>query len=130
MPTIQPILTLLQHAANSDKAIEMAAYMKNQFDFLGIPTPLRRKLCKSLFKEMKPQALDWDFVEACWESPYREMQYIATDYLNMLVEQLTPQDLSRIERLIIRKSWWDTVDALDKVIGGIFLNFPEIRVLW
>ena len=127
MPTIQPILALLQHAANSDKAIEMAAYMKNQFDFLGIPTPLRRKLCKSLFKEMKPQALDWDFVEACWESPYREMQYIATDYLNMLVEQLTPQDLSRIERLIIRKSWWDTVDVLDKVLGGIFLNFPEIR---
>ena len=102
MPKIQAILTLLQNATNSGKAIEMAAYMK-------------------------PQALDWDFVEACWESPYREMQYIATDYLNMLVEQLTPQDLSRIERLIIRKSWWDTVDVLDKVIGGIFLNFPEIR---
>ena len=66
-------------------------------------------------------------MEACWESPYREMQYVATDYLNALVEQLTPQDLSRLELLITRKSWWDTIDSLDKVIGGIFLNFPEIR---
>ena len=127
MSKAQRVLTLLQNEANPDKAVEMAAYMKNRFDFLGIPTPLRRKLCKPLFKEMKPQSLDWDFVESCWESPYREMQYVATDYLNMLVEQLTPQDLSRIELLITRKSWWDTIDALDKVIGGIFLNFPEIR---
>lgn len=127
MSKAQQVLTLLQNAANPDKAVEMAAYMKNRFDFLGIPTPLCRKLCKPLFKEMKPQALDWDFVESCWESPYREMQYVATDYLNVSVEQLTPQDLSRIELLITRKSWWDTIDALDKVIGGIFLNFPEIR---
>lgn len=127
MSKVQQVLTLLQNAANPDKAVEMAAYMKKRFDFLGIPTPLRRKLCKPLFKEMKPQALDWDFVESCWESPYREMQYVATDYLNVSVEQLTPQDLSRIEVLITRKSWWDTIDALDKVIGGIFLNFPEIR---
>ena len=127
MPTIQPILALLQHAANSDKAIEMAAYMKNQFDFLGIPTPLRRKFCKPFFKDETLQAPDWDFVEDCWANPYREMQYVATDYLNSLIEQLTPRDLSRIELLITRKSWWDTIDALDKVIGGIFLNFPEIR---
>ena len=127
MSKAQQVLTLLQNAANPDKAVEMAAYMKNRFDFLGIPTPLCRKLCKPLFKEMKPQALDWDFVKSCWESPYREMQYVATDYLNVSVEQLTPQDLSRIELLITRKSWWDTIDALDKVIGGIFLNFPEIR---
>ena len=127
MSKVQQVLTLLQNEANPDKAVEMAVYMKNQFDFLGIPTPLRRKLCKPLFKKAKSQAPDWDFVEVCWESPYREMQYVATDYLNALVEQLTPQDLSRIERLIIRKSWWDTVDALDKVIGSIFLNFPEIR---
>ena len=104
MPNTQQILMQLQDVADAQKAIEMAAYMKNQFDFLGIPTPLRRKLCEPLFKEMKPQSLDWDFVESCWESPYREMQYIATDYLNMLVEQLTPQDLSRIELLITRKS--------------------------
>ncbi|WP_109079126.1 DNA alkylation repair protein [Aggregatibacter kilianii] len=127
MSKAQQILTLLQNAANPDKAVEMATYMKNQFEFLGIPTPLRRQLCKSLFKEAKSQAVDWDFVEACWESPYREMQYVATDYLNVSVERLAPQDLCRIERLITRKSWWDSVDALDKVVGGIYLNFPEIR---
>lgn len=128
MPTIQPILALLQHAANSDKAIEMAAYMKNQFDFLGIPTPLRRKLCKPLFKEAATsQAPDWNFVEDCWANPYREMQYIAMDYLNALSKQLTPQDLPHIELLITRKSWWDSTDALDKVVGNIYLNFQEIR---
>ena len=129
MPKIQAILTLLQNAANSGKAIEMAAYMKNQFDFLGIPTPLRRKLCKPLFKDETSQAPDWDFVEDCWDNPYREMQYVGMDYLNVVSKQLTPQDLPHIELLITQKSWWDTIDALDKVIGGIFLNFPEIRPL-
>ena len=57
MPNTQQILMQLQGVANAQKAIEMAAYMKNRFDFLGIPTPLRRKLCKPFFKEMKPQAL-------------------------------------------------------------------------
>ena len=127
MSKVQQVLTLLQNAANPDKAVEMAAYMKNRFDFLGIPTPLRRKLCKPLFKKAKPQALDWDFVESCWESPYREMQYIAMDYLNVVSKQLTPQDLPHIELLITRKSWWDSTDALDKVVGDIYLNFPEIR---
>ncbi|WP_297930536.1 DNA alkylation repair protein [uncultured Aggregatibacter sp.] len=128
MPKIQAILTLLQNAANSGKAIEMAAYMKNQFDFLGIPTPLRRKLCKPLFKGAAiSQAPDWDFVEDCWTNPYHEMQYIAMDYLNVVSKQLTPQDLPHIELLITRKSWWDSTDALDKVVGNIYLNFPEIR---
>ena len=66
-------------------------------------------------------------MEDCWTNPYHEMQYIAMDYLNVVSKQLTPQDLPHIELLITRKSWWDTIDALDKVIGGIFLNFPEIR---
>lgn len=129
MSKAQLVLTLLQNAANPDKAVEMAAYMKNQFNFLGIPTPLRRKLCKPLFQAAKSQVPDWDFVESCWANPYREMQYVAMDYLNVVSKQLTPQDLPHIELLITRKSWWDTIDALDKVIGGIFLNFPEIRPL-
>ena len=69
MPNTQQILMQLQGVANAQKAIEMAAYMKNQFDFLGIPTPLRRKLCKPFFKDKTSQAPDWDFVESCWESP-------------------------------------------------------------
>ena len=44
MPNTQQILMQLQDVADAQKAIEMAAYMKNQFDFLVIPTPLRRKL--------------------------------------------------------------------------------------
>ncbi|MDY7601360.1 DNA alkylation repair protein [Streptococcus suis] len=55
--------------------------MKNNFDFLGVLTPDRRKVARQFFKEFKSQGIDWEFVEACWSKPYREFQYIAIDYL-------------------------------------------------
>ncbi len=33
------------------------------------------------FKDFKTPELDWDFVEACWAPTYRELQYVAIDYL-------------------------------------------------
>ncbi|MCK3975002.1 DNA alkylation repair protein, partial [Streptococcus suis] len=67
--------------AEKEQAQPMKAYMKNNFEFLGVRTPDRRKVAKQFFKDFKAQGINWDFVEACWASPYREFQYIAIDYL-------------------------------------------------
>ena len=121
------ILAVLQAAAEPGRAPQMAAYMKHRFAFLGVGTPERRKLCRPFFRTARGQAPDWAFVRACWQSPFREMQYVAVDYLNEVKEQLAPADLDRVEALVVQKSWWDTVDALDKVVGAILLRHPEIR---
>ena len=45
----------------------------------------------------------------------------------MLAKQLGPADISRLKKLATTKSWWDTIDCLDRIVGGIALNFPEIN---
>ena len=106
----------------------MAAYMRNQFAYLGIKTPVRRKICATFFKEaQKSGAIDWVFIDDCWQSPYRELQYAAVDYLGMLKKQLTPKDIPRLKKLALTKPWWDTIDGLDTVIGQISLSYPKLK---
>jgi len=113
---------------DEQQSLRMSAYMRNQFLFLGIPTPLRKKLCKEYFKTAKKvKIVDWEFIKICWDNPYRELQYVAIDYLVAMRNFLTPQDVPKIMELALKKPWWDTIDGLDKLIGNIaFLN-PEVN---
>lgn len=109
------------------QAVGMSAYMRDQFLFLGIPTPLRKKLCKGYFKTAKnSKAVDWGFIKACWDNPYRELQYVAIDYLVAMQIFLTPLDVPKIKELALEKSWWDTI-GLDKIIGNIALSHPGLN---
>lgn len=111
----QEILSQLEAIADKEKSKKMSAYMLNQFEFLGIQAPRRREVCKPFFAEMKKEkAINWDFVFACWDSPYREMQYVATDYLAMMKKYLSADDMPKLEKLVIQKSWWDSVDNFYK----------------
>lgn len=113
---------------DEQQAVSMSAYMRDQFLFRGIPTPLRRKLCKEYFTTAKKSKIvDWKFIKACWENPYRELQYVAIDYLTAMQKFLTPQDVSKIKELALTKSWWDTIDGLDRIIGNIALSYPDVN---
>ena len=103
----------------------MSAYMRGQFAFLGIPTPERKRLCRDFLKTQK--AVDWAFLFKCWEQPEREYQYLAIDCLAKLKSHLMPDDVPNIKRLITTKSWWDTVDALDVIVGDIALRYAEVN---
>ena len=39
---------------------------------------------------------------------------------------LTENDLPKLERLVVTKSWWDTVDILDRVVGSLVYDKPEL----
>jgi 3-methyladenine DNA glycosylase AlkD len=113
-------------AADPQKAVPMSAYMRDQFPFLGIPTPKRRELSREFFKAVDKRVCDWEFVFKCWEQPEREFQYLAADYLAKRVRVLTPADIPNLKTLVTTKSWWDTVDSLDTIVGDIALCFPEV----
>lgn len=120
---------ILQFEAAGDpaKKVWMEQYMRGQFPFLGIQTALRRSLCKDLFRQLKTAAaVDWDFVQFCWDKPYREYQYVACDYLRMMQKKLMAADLQRIGDLVVTKSWWDSVDGLHPVAGALVLQYPKL----
>ena len=65
--------------------------------------------------------------DACWQAEAREYQYAALELLRAAQKQLTADDLPRLNRLITTKSWWDTIDFLDRIVGDIALHHPEIH---
>lgn len=113
---------------NEKEAEKMSAYMLNKFKYIGIKTPERRKIFKNFFKEYKKEEIiNWEFINKCWENEYRELQYSAIDYLKEMVKFLTEKDIPKIKKLIITKSWWDTVDGIDVIVGETALKYPEIN---
>lgn len=123
----QMLLKELQNLANADDARAMKAYMRGRFEFLGVKTPARRKAAKAFFKKHGGADIDWRFVRQAWEHPFREMQYAALDYLETRKNLLRPGDLPQLKKLAQSKSWWDTIDFLDRLAGGIIAGFPETR---
>lgn len=112
-------------AGDPPTAAQMAAYMRDQFEFLGIKTPKRRQLCREIFaKAATTGEISWEFVTFCWQKPQREFQYIACDYLVKMKKYLTLADLSKLQELVETKSWWDTVDTLVKLFTELYLRYP------
>lgn len=124
---VEELVKELKAVANPDDAVAMKAYMKNKFEFLGVKTPARRKLAKTFFKQKTDSVIDWDFINEAWNNPYRELQYAALDYLEIRKKLLTPSDLPRLKKLAQIKSWWDTIDFLDRLVGSIIARFPETK---
>ncbi|AKU21112.1 DNA alkylation repair protein [Massilia sp. NR 4-1] len=125
--TFASLSAALQAAALRDKAAEMRAYMRNQFDFLGLPTPLRRATAKPWLKAQKGSGAAALLQQAnrLWELPQREYQYLAIDLLAMHWKELSPQELPALLALARQKSWWDTVDGLASLVGQVLRGSHE-----
>jgi 3-methyladenine DNA glycosylase AlkD len=110
------------------KAAPMRAYMRDQFVFLGLPTPRRRVLGREVLAGL-PRPAEDDLraaALACWALPEREYQYFACDWLRRNASTCSPAFLDTTRTLITTKSWWDTVDALaDHVVGAVVARHPE-----
>lgn len=117
-------------AVNGDaiEAKRMSNYMRNKFIFLGIPAPKRRLLAKHfLANSNRKKEVDWSFMMDCFEASEREFQYIALDYLNRQSKFLTINDIPNIKKLIETKSWWDSIDSLDKIVGDIAFKNKDVE---
>lgn len=121
------IFETLKSLADSEKAKQMSSYMRNQFPFLGVQAPKRRKVSNEYFKERKDANIDWNFIMKCWKLPEREYQYLGIDYLNKFRRFLSPEDIPNIKNIAVTKSWWDTIDGLDRIVGGVALEYPELN---
>jgi 3-methyladenine DNA glycosylase AlkD len=121
---------LFENAQNPENAAAMSAYMKNKFDFYGIPSPERKALYKDFIKSEKAaKEIDWELLDKCYEDEHRELQYLAFDYLLAMKKYLNYEDIAKIKHYITTRSWWDTTVFLCKVIGDIGLKDKRVRQL-
>ena len=122
------IIKELEARANTARALDMSRYMKNKFPFFGIQAPIRDEICKPYFKDVKKEKkIDWDFVEYCWQHEKRECQYVAAHYLKGMQKFLEITDFEKLKKLVIKKSWWDTVDILDRIIGSLIYRDETLK---
>lgn len=116
-----------------DKKDGMEAYMRNQFPFLGVQAIPRRKVINPLFKGIQKQPINWDLIHQLWQADEREYQYVALDILKKQSKQLTYEDIPTLKKLAQTKSWWDTIDVLDRLIGNIGLTdsrVDDLMITW
>ena len=126
----------LEPAADPSRARNMAAYMRDAFDFLGIPTPERRLLLSRAWADLPAPTPD-DLATATaelWRLAGREYQYAACDLLaryagtTRRAAALPAEFLgSAVRPLVVSKSWWDTVDALrSAAVGPLVAAHPRL----
>jgi 3-methyladenine DNA glycosylase AlkD len=104
----------LSPLANGERAVGAKAYMRNQFEFIGIATPQRRKVCKEFMKQiglLKHDDLQ-EAVKELWQLPEREYQYCAIELIAFNKKVWNEKVIELIEHCIVQKSWWDTVDFI------------------
>ncbi|CAL1535692.1 unnamed protein product [Lymnaea stagnalis] len=129
-----------ESARHTDKAAAMSKYMRNQFEYFGIPTPERRALYKDLWKDVSNLSSSALRILAhqTWLSPEREFHYFTVEMLEKEKDRIFADDgLPASEQavktmefvrefLVHPNSWWDTVDTLaPKVIGPMVRDYPE-----
>ena len=118
----------LAKAENPEYALQMSAYMKDLFPFLGIKKPLRGIISKPFFQKygLPDQEALKEVIRLLFDLDEREFQYLAIDLFARKIKSITKEDISFIEWMIVNKSWWDSVDIIaSKFAGAYFLKHPD-----
>ncbi|KOV57066.1 DNA alkylation repair protein [Streptomyces sp. MMG1121] len=128
--TVLERLTAAYEAAHDPgRAVSMRAYMKDAAPFLGIPTPARRALSRTVLAGTpRPAEADCTAIALrCWALPEREYHYFAVDYLRRYAARCSSGFLPVTRYLVTTAPWWDTVDLLAAhVVGTLVAADPKL----
>jgi len=128
---ILPLLDAFEAQRNASYAVNMKSYMKDQFEYYGIRSPIRREIQKNHFKSHGlPKRADIEgVVKECWGRKEREMHYFGMEVLDKYLRKNDEVFIELIEYMVVNKSWWDTVDGIASwLIGTTFKRHPELIV--
>lgn len=127
---VDRIRTQLLADADPQRAVGARKYMRDQFLFLGVPSP-KVKLCVRAALQITAGPLSQaelrDAALALWQLPEREYQYAACFLLQRFAKSCDPPFIDTARYLIVTKSWWDTVDTLaSHTVGTLVRNHPQL----
>ena len=110
---------------------EQLTKLQNKFEFLGVDSKSRKNIENNIFKEYKKtEYIDFNFIDKCFKSKYREFQYCAIDYLSLKKKYLNKTHIEKLKEYILTKSWWDSVDGFHgfhRIIGDIALRDESVN---
>jgi 3-methyladenine DNA glycosylase AlkD len=126
---VKMLLQEFEKNANPQRALEMSAYMKHIDEFHGIPSPQRKQFAKDVLNSYgKDALLDWQEINlALMNKGKREGMYSAIEFAEKAHKHWEEDAIVFLTKLILHRSWWDSVDAIAPLIGIYFEKFPEKR---
>ncbi len=81
--------TTLRQLADASAASRMRAYLLDQFEFLGISAPLRRKAVQAATQHRWTSPAEvLDVTHRLWRKPEREFRYTAVDVLKYITLEI------------------------------------------
>ena len=129
-PYVVSLKELFEKNADPSQAPGMKKYMRDQFEYLGIKSPIFKELMKEhIAAHGLPPLGELDgILRDLWSLPEREFQYAANSLLGRMEKQLPSKLFQTMEYMLITKSWWDTVDTISGgPLGVHFQRFPDVR---
>jgi len=125
---IENLTRAFDNQRNDTIAKQQKAYLKDQFEFFGLKTPLRREIQKPfLQREYLPSKTEgMQITKELWKRPEREFHYFGQELMMKFKNKLNEGDLEFIEYMITHNSWWDTVDMIaSHLVGAYFKKYPK-----
>ncbi|WP_399882528.1 DNA alkylation repair protein [Streptomyces sp. BBFR51] len=123
--TVLERLTVVYAAeADPERAVEIRAYMRDVAPFLGLTSPVRRALSRTVLEGVpRPSESDCTAIALrCWRLPEREYHYFAVDFLRRHVTHCSSGFLPVVRHLLTTVPWWDTVDLLAAHVVGALVT--------
>ncbi|MBC7776303.1 MAG: DNA alkylation repair protein [Phycisphaerae bacterium] len=113
---------------NPDVALGQMAYMRHQFEYFGLKMPAWMALTKIIHTQNGiPEGEDLkSLIRLCFEDEHREMHYFALETLQKTLNKQPSECIEFLEELILTRSWWDTVDWINKLVGLHFRRYPDL----
>ena len=92
---IKTLITAFEKNADAKNAKGQKAYMRNQFEFLGMTSPIRRNVQKPwLQKENIPDKLELEsIIKTLWLKAEREYQFFAQELTYKYAKQFEQKDI-------------------------------------
>lgn len=113
---------------NPEIAQGQMAYMRHQFEYFGLKMPAWTAITKVIHAEQGiPEGEDLKaLVRLCFTDEHREMHYFGLETLQKTMKKQPAESIDFLEELILTRSWWDTVDWINKLVGIHFRRYPDL----
>jgi len=127
---ISQLESLFEPCRNAQRAQTAKAYMKDHFEYIGMPTEVRRSAQKSwidALKNIDDRNERWNIIRALFEKEERDYHYVAIDWLNTWPKKhFSPNDAEDLKWILSTNCWWDSVDAIaSNYLGKWAKLFPD-----
>ncbi len=119
----------LRAHADPVRARGAKAYLKSEWEFIGVATPVFRRAIKDALAAapLRDRTTLLTAVSALWANDVFELRAAAVELLDMHGALLSPTDLALVERLIRESRTWALVDSLAAhVAGSLVERHPKL----